>query len=124
MSYRSNHRPEVYFRWLLNSPTPLAALYVMAVVRPPPHKLNPPSTNETSTDNAEEQLVLLEKPEKELERLHQLPPLRREIYRILVLAKFALVLTFAIFYLTFCFIVHYRHVPIGQNGVLFLYCEQ
>ena len=91
----------------------------------PPHELNPPSANEMSTDNAElERLNLLENPEKE--RLHLLPPSRREIY--VISAKIALVLIFAIFYLTFCFIVHYRNVPIGRSGVLsmslpFLHCE-
>jgi hypothetical protein len=94
----------------------------MALVRPLPQELNPPSTNEISTDNAE-QLVLLEKSEKEL--LHQVPPPRREIY--LISAKLALVLIFAISYLTFCFIVHYHNVPVGQSGVSghpFLHCEQ
>jgi hypothetical protein len=94
----------------------------MAFVRPPPHELDPPSANEISTDNAE-QLGLLEKSEKE--RLHQLPPPRCEIY--LISAKFALVLILAISYLTFCFIAHYRIVPIGRNGVLslpFLHSEQ
>jgi hypothetical protein len=94
----------------------------MALVRPPPHELNPPSADEISTDNPE-QLVLLEKPEKE--RLRQLPAPRREIY--LISAKLALVLIFAISYLTFGIIVHYRNVPIGRSGVLgisFLRCEQ
>jgi hypothetical protein len=91
----------------------------MALVRPSPHEHNPPS--EISTDNAE-QLVLLEKPKKE--RLHQLPPPRHEFY--LISAKLALFLISAISYLTFCFIVHYRHVPIGRSGVLGLpfHCEQ
>jgi len=82
----------------------------MALVRPPPHELNPPSAaaNEISTDNAE-QLGLLENPEKQLP---QIPPPRRKIY--LISAKIALVLILAIFYLTFCLIVHYRIVPIGQ----------
>ena len=87
----------------------------------PPHELNPPSVNDISTDNAEP-LVFLEKSEKE--RLHQLPPARREIY--LISAKVALVLIFTIFYLTFCFIVHYRNIPIGRSGVLslpFLHCK-
>jgi hypothetical protein len=95
----------------------------MALVRPPPHELNPPSAaaNEISTGNAE-QLGLLEKPEKQLP---QIPPPRREIY--LTSAKIALVLIFIIFYLSFCFIVHYRIIPIGQSGVVglsFLHCEQ
>ena len=88
----------------------------------PPHALNSPSANDISTDNAE-QSVLLDIPEKE--RLHQLPPPRREIYYIL--AKIALVFIFVISYLTFCFIVHYRNVPIGRSGVLsfrFLHCEK
>ena len=96
----------------------------MSLVRPldPPHELDQPSANVTSTDNAE-QLVLLEKLEKE--QLRQLPPPRLEIY--LISAKIALVLFFAISYLTFCFIVHYRNIPIGGSGVLglpFLHCEQ
>ena len=94
----------------------------MALVRSPPHELNPPSANDISTNNAE-QLTLLEKPEKE--QLHQLPPPRREIF--LISAKLALVLILAISYLTFCFIVHYRIVPINRNGVLglpFLHSEQ
>jgi len=96
---------------------------VMALARPPPHDLNPRSANEISTDNAEH-LVFLEKPEKE--QLHQLPAPRREIY-YLISAKHALALIFAIFYLTFCFILHYRCIRIGR-GVLnlleFLHCEQ
>jgi hypothetical protein len=95
----------------------------MALVRPPPHELNPASANEISTDNAE-QLVFLEKPEKE--RLHRLPPPRREIY--LISAKLTLFLIFAISYLTFCFVVHQYHVPIGRNGfglgLPFLHCEK
>ena len=95
----------------------------MALVRPPPHELNPPPASEISTDNTE-QLVLLEKPEKE--RPHQLPIPCREIY--LVSAKLVLVLIFAISYLTFCFIVHYRNVPIGRSAVRvgppFLHCEK
>ena len=94
----------------------------MALVLPSPHELNPPSPNEMSIDNAE-QLVLLEKSERE--RLHQLPPPYREIY--LKSAKIALALVFTISYFTFCFIVHYRNVPIGGSGVLglpFLHCEQ
>ena len=94
----------------------------MALVRPPPHELNPPPANEISTNNPE-QLALLEKAERE--RLHQLPAPRREIY--FISAKLALVLIFAISYLTFCVIVHYRNVPIGRGGVLgipFLRCEQ
>ena len=90
----------------------------MALVRPLPDELNPPSASEISTDRAE-QLSLLENPEKE--QLHQLiPPLRRNIY--LTSAKIALVFIFIIFYLTFCFIVHYRNVrvPIGRNGDLSL----
>ena len=95
----------------------------MVLIRPLPHELNPPSAHEIPTDNAE-QLVLLEKPEKE--RLHQLPPPRPEIY--LILAKLALVLIFATSYLTFCYIVHRRgNIPIGRSGVLgqpFFHCEQ
>jgi hypothetical protein len=93
----------------------------MALARPPPHQLNPPSANEISTNNTE-QLVLFEKPEKEL---HQLPPPRREIY--VISAKLALVLVLAISYLTFCFIVHNRHIPISRGEVLglsFPHCEQ
>jgi hypothetical protein len=99
----------------------------MALVRPPPHELrvNPPSANEISTDNLNaEQLSLLEKPDN-LKPLPQIPPPRREIY--LISAKIALVLIIIIFYLSFCFIVHYRIVPIGRSGVLglpFLHCEQ
>ena len=92
----------------------------MALVRPLPVPI-PPSINENSTDNAE-QSVLLKKPEKE--RLPQFTPARREIY--LTPAKIAFVLIFAISYLTFCFIVHYRNVPIGLSGGLglpFLHCE-
>ena len=88
----------------------------------PPHGLNPPTAGEISTDNAE-QLVLLEKPEKE--QLHQIPPHRHEKY--FMSAKIALALIFTIFYHTFCFIVHYRAVPIGRSGILgltFLHCEQ
>jgi len=95
----------------------------MALVRPSPHELNPPSANEISTENAE-QLVMLEKPEKE--RVHQSPAPRHKIYLILV--KLALFLIFTISYVTFCFIVHYRNIPIGQSGGLldlpFLHCEQ
>jgi hypothetical protein len=72
----------------------------MALVQPPPHELNPPSADEVSTDNVE-QLGFLEKPEKE--RLYQLPAPRRELY--LISTKFALVLIFAISYLTFCYVV-------------------
>ena len=94
----------------------------MDLVRPLPHELNPPSTNEISTNNPE-QLVMLKKPEKE--RLHQLPSPRREIY--LISAKFALFLIFTTCYLTFCFIVHRRNIPIGRSGVLlgfpFLHCK-
>ena len=93
----------------------------MALVRPP-HELNPPppSTDKISTDNSE-QLVLLEKPEKE--RLHQVLPCRREVY--VMSAKLALVLILAISYLTFCFVVHYLHVPIRRGvGPPFLHCEQ
>ena len=90
---------------------------VMALMRPPQHELNPSSANEISTDNTE-QLVLLEKPKKE--QLQQLPTPRHKIY--VISAKLALVL---ISYLTFCFIVHYHHVPIGQSvGLSFLHCEQ
>jgi hypothetical protein len=87
-------------------------------------RLPPPSAadNEISTDNAE-QLGLLEKPEKQLP---QIPPPRRKIY--LISAKIALVLILAIFYLTFCLLVHYRIVPIGQLesgvGLSFLRGEQ
>jgi hypothetical protein len=103
----------------------------MALVQTPgpPHEPNPPSTidnppsaNDTSTDDAE-QSNLVEKPEKE--RLHPLRPPRREIY--VILAKLALVLLLAISYLTFCFIVHYRNVPIGRSralGLPFIHCEQ
>ena len=87
----------------------------MVLIRPLPHELNPPSAHEIPTDNAE-QLVLLEKPEKE--RLHQLPPPRRDI--CLITAKIAVVLIFTIAYLTFCFIVRYRNirVPFGGSGDL------
>jgi len=94
----------------------------MALVRPPPHELDPTSLNETSTDNAK-QLVLVEKPEKEW--LHRLPPPRREIY--LIWAKLALFLILAISYLTFCFVVYHHNVPIGRSRVLVLplrHCEQ
>ena len=89
-----------------------------------PHDLNTPSAGEISTDSAE-QLVLLEKHENE--QLHQTPPPRREKY--FITAKIALVLIFTLFYHTFCFIVHYRAVPIGRSGILpmgppFLHCEQ
>jgi hypothetical protein len=87
----------------------------MALVRPPPGELNPPSANEISTDDAE-QFVLLEKPEKE--RVHQL---------LRIPAKFSVFLILAICYLTFCIIVRYRIVPIGPRGVLgvpFLHREQ
>jgi len=103
----------------------------MALVRPsgPSHEpstiANTPSANDTSTNNADnaEQLVLVEKPVKEW--LHQLRPPRREIY--VISAKLVLVLIFAISYLTFCFIVHYRNIPLGRSRVLglpFLHCEQ
>jgi len=95
----------------------------MALVRSPPHGLDPPSANEiSSTDNAG-QLGLLEKPEKE--RLHQLPPPRREI--CLISAKLVLVPILAISYLTFCVVVHHYHVPIGRSRVLglpFHHCKQ
>jgi hypothetical protein len=76
------------------------------------------------TDNAE-QLVLLEKPEKEW--LHQLRPHRREIY--LISAKLALALIFSISYLKFCFTVQHHHIPIGRSetvglGLPFLHCKQ
>ena len=82
--------------------------------------LNPPSANDISTDNAK-QSVLLENPERE--QLHRIP--RREIY--FISAKISLVFVFTISYHTFCFIVHYRSIPIGQSGFLglsFLHCEQ
>jgi hypothetical protein len=83
-----------------------------------PHELNPPS----ATDNAE-QLVSLEKPDNE--KLYQLlvPPPRRAI--ILTSTKIAFLLVFALSYLTFCFIVHYRNVPSGSGvvGLPFLHCE-
>jgi hypothetical protein len=95
----------------------------MALVRPPPHELTPASANEISTNNAE-QVVLLEKPEKE--RVYRLPSPRREIY--LISAKLALILISAISYLTFCFIVQYYHIQISRNGVRlgpqFLHCKQ
>ena len=97
---------------------------VMALVQPLPHEINSPSASESSADNAK-QLVLLEKPGKELERLHQLPPPRREIY--LISAKIVLVLIFIISYHTFCIIVHYRQVPIGRSATLglpFLHSKQ
>jgi len=92
----------------------------MALPRPLPHDLNSPSVNEPPTDNTE-QLVLVENPEKQ--RLPQLPAPRRELY--LTAAKLVLVLIFAISYLTFCFVVRYRHFPIGRSvGVKFLQCEK
>ena len=93
------------------------------LVQPPQHELNPPSTNEIPTDNAEQLVLPVEKPEKE--RPHQSLPPRREIY--LISAKIALVLILAIPYLTFCFVVHYRNIPIGRSRVLglpFVHCEQ
>ena len=89
----------------------------------PLHELNPPSADEVSTDNTE-QSVLLENPEKEKEQLHHIPPPRREIY--FLSAKIGLVLVFTIFYHTFCFIAHYRSIPIGNLGLSFLqvHCEQ
>ena len=81
-------------------------------LRPPPHELNPPSADEISTDNAE-QLSFLGAPEKE--RLHRLLPPRREIY--LKSAKLALFPIFSISYLTFCYVAHYYHVPIGRKGI-------
>ena len=95
---------------------------LMALIRPPPHELNPPSADEISIDNAK-QLVLLEKP-VEKERLNQLPPPRREIY--FISTKLALVLILATSYLTFCFIVHYRPTPVGRSvdlGLSFSHCE-
>ena len=88
-----------------------------------PHELNPPSADEVSTDNTE-QSVLLENPEKEKEQLHHILPPRREIY--FLSAKIGLVLVFTIFYHTFCFIAHYRSIPIGNLGLSFLqvHCEQ
>ena len=97
---------------------------VMALVQPLPHEIYSPSASESSADNAK-QLVLLERPGKELERLHQLPPPRRQI--CLISAKLALVPIFAISYLTFCVVVHYHNVPIGRSGALglsFHHCEQ
>jgi hypothetical protein len=94
----------------------------MALVQPPPHELNPPSADEVSTDNVE-QLGFLEKLEKE--QLYQLPAPHHELY--LILAKLGLFLIFAISYLTFCFIVHYRDVPLSRSvvrGLLFPHCEQ
>ena len=61
----------------------------VALVQNTPKELNPPSVNEMSIENAE-RLVLLEDLEAQKEQLHQLPPLRREIY--LISAKIALVL--------------------------------
>ena len=87
-------------------------MVIMALVRPPSHELSSPSTNEISTDNAE-QSILLENPEKE--QLHRIPSPRREIY--FISAKIALVLIFIISYHTFCFIVHYRSIPIGRSEI-------
>ena len=86
----------------------------------PSHKLNPPSADEISTDNTEQSVLL----DSEKEQLHQIPPPRREIY--FISAKIALVLVFIIIYHTFCFIVHYRSIPIGNLGLSFLqvHCEQ
>lgn len=81
-------------------------------LRPPPHELNPLSADEISTDNGE-QLNFIGVPEKE--RLHRLLPPCREIY--LISAKLTLFLILAISYLTFCFVVHYYHVPIGPSGI-------
>ena len=97
----------------------------MALVQPPPQRseLESPSANEFSTDNAEN-LVLLEKLENE--KLYQLPHPRRAIF--LSWTKIALFLIIAIFYHTFCLIVHHRgNVQIGGSGVLglpFFQCEQ
>ena len=87
----------------------------------PPHEFNPPSADETSTNNIQ-QSVLLKKPDSEKEQLHRIPPPRGEIY--FLSAKIALVLVFTIFYHTFCFIVHYRSIPIGKLGLSFLHSEQ
>ena len=95
---------------------------LMALVRPPPHDPSSPSAKRISTDNAEE-LMLLETPEKE--RPHQLPPPHSGI--MLKSARLVLVLILALSYLTFCFIVHYRNVPVGGSEVLgppSLHCEQ
>jgi hypothetical protein len=94
----------------------------MAIVQPPTlstQELNPPFANDIST----EQLVLLEKPENEKPYQLLVPPPRREI--LLTSAKIAFLLIFAIFYLTFCVVVHYRNVPSGSGvvGFLFLQCE-
>ena len=87
----------------------------------PLHEFNPPSADETSTNNIQ-QSVLLKKPDLEKEQLHRIPPPRREIY--FLSAKIALVLVFTIFYHTFCFIVRYRSIPIGNLGLSFLHSEQ
>ena len=95
----------------------------MALVQPPPQledsELNP--QNGISTNKAE-QSVLLEKPQNE--NLYQLPRPRYAVFY--TSTKIAFLLIFAIFYHTFCFIVHYRNVPIGGSGVLYLaffHCE-
>ena len=94
----------------------------MALVRPPPHELNPLSVNEISTENAEKS-VLLDKPEKE--RLHRLAAPRRKIY--LISAKLALFSFWPYPISHFASFVHYYNVPIGRSGVRvlpFLHCEQ
>ena len=94
----------------------------MALPPPPPHDPSSPSANETPTDNTEQWVLPVENPEKQ--RLPQLPAPRpgRDIY--LTAAKLVLVLIFAISYLTFCFVVRYRHLPIGRSvGLPSLQCE-
>ena len=100
----------------------------MALVQPPPQLedlelklLNPPSANGISTNKAELS-VLLEKPEND--NRYQLPRPRYAVFHTSTKIAFLLI---AIFYHTFCFIVHYRNVPIGGSGVLdlpFFDCEQ
>ena len=87
----------------------------MAIV-PQPHELNPTSANKISTDNAELSDLL----PSEKERLQQFPPPPSRLKIHLTSAKPALPILAIIYYLTFCFIVHYHnfHVPFGGNGDL------
>jgi len=98
----------------------------MAPSRPlPPHDPNQ-SSEPISTDDAKEstQQPLLDKSKKE--KVSQLLPLRSGLNLKSVL-KIVLALVFSLSYLTFCWIVYYRTVPISGGGVLslsFVHCEQ
>ena len=98
----------------------------MALVRPLPLHDSKLSSEGIYTDDTKElnQQPLLDTSKKEqLSRL--LPPHSR--LNLKSALRIALVLIFAVSYLTFCWIVHYHTVPIGGSGVLglpFVHCEQ